>query len=108
MRINEYIYLHGDSQVLLVVKNPVDNAGDVRDTGSTPGLGRYLGGERGEIPWAEKPAGYSPWGYKESDMTERLSTLALDWIPGCLTGFRFSITKWCHVHTGTSDTVKLY
>ena len=43
MRINEYIYLHGDSQVLLVVKNPVDNAGDVRDTGSTPGLGRSPG-----------------------------------------------------------------
>ena len=43
MRINEYIYLHGDSQVLLVVKNPVDNAGDVRDMGSTPGLGRSPG-----------------------------------------------------------------
>ena len=23
-----------------------------------------------EIPWAEKPAGYSPWGQKESDITE--------------------------------------
>ena len=22
------------------------------------------------IPWTEKPAGYSPWGCKESDMTE--------------------------------------
>jgi len=43
VRINEYIYLHGDSQVLLVVKNPVDNAGDVRDMGSTPGLGRSPG-----------------------------------------------------------------
>ena len=36
MRIKEYIYLHGDSQVLLVVKNPVDNAGD---SGSVPGSG---------------------------------------------------------------------
>ena len=27
------------------------------------------------IPWTERIlAGYSPWGYKESDMTERLST----------------------------------
>ena len=26
------------------------------------------------IPWAEAHAGYSPWGYKESDATERLST----------------------------------
>ena len=22
------------------------------------------------IPWAEEPGGYSPWGHKESDMTE--------------------------------------
>ena len=22
------------------------------------------------IPWTEEPAGYSPWGHKESDMTE--------------------------------------
>ena len=27
-----------------------------------------------EIPWTEKPDGYSPWGTRESDMTERLST----------------------------------
>ena len=25
------------------------------------------------IPWTEKPGGYSPWGHKEWDMTERLS-----------------------------------
>ena len=24
------------------------------------------------IPWAEKPVGYSPWGHKELDTTERL------------------------------------
>ena len=29
----------------------------------------------GESPWTEDPCGlYSPWGHKESDMTERLST----------------------------------
>ena len=22
------------------------------------------------IPWTEEPGGYSPWGHKESDMTE--------------------------------------
>ena len=22
------------------------------------------------IPWTEEPVGYSPWGHKESDMTE--------------------------------------
>ena len=30
-----------------VVKNPPDNAGDVRDMGSIPGLGRSLRGENG-------------------------------------------------------------
>ena len=29
-----------DSQVVLLVKNPPGNAGDVRDEGSTPGLGK--------------------------------------------------------------------
>ena len=29
------------SQVALVVKNPLANAGDTRDTGSIPGLGRF-------------------------------------------------------------------
>ena len=28
-----------------------------------------------EIPWTEKPGGYSPWGRKESDTTEQLSTI---------------------------------
>ena len=26
------------------------------------------------IPWAEEPGGYSPWGHKESDTTDQLST----------------------------------
>ncbi|MDK7068669.1 hypothetical protein QP359_09440, partial [Lactobacillus paragasseri] len=25
-----------------------------------------------EIPWTEEPGGYSPWGHKKSDTTERL------------------------------------
>ena len=40
-----HIYTHaftGASQVPLVVKNPSANAGDVRDMGSIPGLGRSL------------------------------------------------------------------
>ena len=28
----------------------------------------------GESPWPEEPVGCSPWGFKESDTTERLST----------------------------------
>ena len=51
------------SQVALVVKNPLANAGDVRDGGSVPGLGDSL--EEGmttlssilawRIPWTEEP-----------------------------------------------------
>ena len=35
------------SQVALVVKNPPANAGDIRDMGSIPGLGRSPGGRYG-------------------------------------------------------------
>ena len=35
--------LFGASQVVLVVKNPPANAGDIRDTGSIPGSGRFPG-----------------------------------------------------------------
>ena len=35
------------SQVLLVVRNPPASAGDVRDTGSIPGLGRFPAGGHG-------------------------------------------------------------
>ena len=37
----------GASQVVLVVKNPPVNAGEVRDVSSTPGLGRSPGGGHG-------------------------------------------------------------
>ena len=36
--------LFGASQVALVVKNSSANAGDTRDSGSIPGLGRFPGG----------------------------------------------------------------
>ena len=63
----------------LVVKNLPANAGDIRDMGLIPGSGRSPGGghgnplqyscledhmDRGSLE------GYSPWGRKESDMTE--------------------------------------
>ena len=56
------------SQVVLVVKNPPANAGDVRDVGLIPGWGRSPGEGHGNrlqysswrIPWTEKPGGYSP------------------------------------------------
>ena len=36
------------SQVMLVVKNPPANAGDIRDLGLIPGLGRSFGGGHGD------------------------------------------------------------
>ena len=53
------------------------NAGDL---GLIPGLGSSLGNPL-EYPFLENPhgqrslAGYSPWGHKELDMTEQLSTV---------------------------------
>ena len=35
------------SQVVLEVNNPPANAGDIRDVGSIPGLGRFPGGGHG-------------------------------------------------------------
>ena len=65
-----------------MVKNLPANAGDVRDAGSIPRLGRSPGGGRGnplqysclENPHGQRSlAGYSPWRRKELDMTERLA-----------------------------------
>ena len=75
---------HRTSQVALVVKNPPANAGDKRC-----GFDHWVG----KIPWwrvwqpspvflpgesrgQRSQVGYSPWGHKELDTTERLSTHA--------------------------------
>ena len=68
----------GASQVVLVVKTPSANAGDIRDVGSVPGSGRSPGGGSGnrlQYPCLENPmerilAGYSPQDHTESNMTE--------------------------------------
>ena len=83
MKYSQYfiITIHGvwDSQMALVVKNPHANAGDVRDAGSIPGSRRSPGGGHADplqYSCLENPvdrqslAGYSPWGRKDSDMTE--------------------------------------
>ena len=69
--------MYGASQVVLVVKNLPANAGDRRDVGSIPGLGRSPGRGQptpvflpGESPWTEKTVGYGPWDGKEWDTTE--------------------------------------
>ena len=41
--INKYLNIDGASQVALLVKNPLVNAEEIRETGSIPGSGRSLG-----------------------------------------------------------------
>ena len=61
-----------------MVKNPPANAGDARDTGLIPGSGRFPWRKwqptpvflPGEFHGQRKLVGYSPWGCKESYMTE--------------------------------------
>ena len=70
------------SLVVLVVKNPPANAGDLKDAGSVPGSGRSPGGEHGNpllYSCLENPMDRGAWwasvhGVAESDMTEQLST----------------------------------
>ena len=65
-------------------KESAYNAGAAGDVGLIPGLGRSLGERHGnplqysclENSHGQRSlAGYSPWGRKESDTTERLSTI---------------------------------
>ena len=74
-------------QVALVVKNPLANAGGIRDADSLPGLGRSTEGGHGNLlqcsclensmergAWrAPGPWRYGPWGHKESGITEQLT-----------------------------------
>ena len=63
---------------MIVVKNSHANAGDIRNLGSIPGLGRSGEGGpgnpyqilAGRIPWTEKSGGLQSIGHTESDMTE--------------------------------------
>ena len=42
-QLESFETIQGASQVVLVVKNPLANAGDTRDVGLIPGLGRFPG-----------------------------------------------------------------
>ena len=67
---------------MLVVNNLPVNARDARDTDLIPGLGRSPGvGKGNPLQYCclkntidQSLEGYSSWGRKESDTTERLST----------------------------------
>ena len=68
-----------------MVKNPPTNVGELGDTGSISGSGRLSGvgsGDPLQYSCLENSmdrkawAGYSPWGCKESDMTEYTHTVS--------------------------------
>ena len=71
---------NGASQVVLVIKNPPANVGEIKDAGSISGLGRSPGGGNGnplQYSCLENPMDRGTWwatvhrvGCKESDMTE--------------------------------------
>ena len=80
--------LKGAFQVVLVVKNPLANAGDIRDTGSIPGLGRSTGGGHGnplQYCCLENPMDRGAWWAmfhrvtKSWTQLKRLSMHALQW-----------------------------
>ena len=61
------------------VSDGKESSCNAEDLGSIPGLGKSLGGDHGnpfqysclENPYGQRSlVGYSPWGHKESDMTE--------------------------------------
>ena len=72
-------------QVALVVKNPLSNAGDIRDVGSIPGSGRSPGGGHGN------PLQYAlcPWDHRDRSQLNRLSTMCTNSL------FKFTKT-FCH------------
>ena len=82
MNLVLFTYESQASQVVPVEKNPSASAGGIRDAVGSLGGEDPL--EEGTatlssifawgIPWTEEPGSYSPWGRKESDMTEQLNT----------------------------------
>ena len=82
-----------------VVKDLPPNAGDARDEDSTPGSGRFPWNRKwqptpvllpGESHGQRSLAGYSPWGCKESERTEWLSTQSTYFVLYLKTGAK----KW--------------
>ena len=54
----------GASQVVLVIEDPPSNTGDIRDMGSIPGSGRFLGGGHGNplhYSCVENPTDRGAW-----------------------------------------------
>ena len=86
----EWDWDHSMSQVALVVKNLLANAGDIRDTGLIHGSGRSPGGGHGnplqyyclENPWTEEPGGLQFMGLQR---------------------VRHNWSSWAHTHTRSAS-----
>ena len=64
--------------MVLVIKNPLANAGDIRDTGSIPGLGRSPGGGHGnplQCSCLENPMDRRAWKAKIHGVAKRRTQL---------------------------------
>ena len=68
LQLESFETIQGASQVVLVVKNPLANAGDTRDVGLIPGLGRFPGVENG-----------NPLQYSSNPETTGGQTLGTQW-----------------------------
>ena len=70
--------MHTASQVSLAVKNPPASAGDIRDAGSIPDLGRFPGGRCGnplQYSHLENPMDRGAWRAAVHRVTERWTRL---------------------------------
>ena len=69
-----------DSQVKPMVNNPLVNAGDIRDTGSIPGLGRSPGGGHGnplQYSCLENPTDRGAWWVRVHRVTKSRTRLSM-------------------------------
>ena len=80
-----------------VIKNPPANAGGIRDVGSVPGLGRYLGGEYGnrlQYCCLENPMDRGAWWVTDNRVTK--SQTWLTWLSMIVSGmWGFALTVAC-------------
>ena len=74
MCIQDSVSAHWASQVALVVKNLLTNAGDIREVGSIPGSGRPPGGGHGnplQYSCLENPMDREAWRATLHGVTKR-------------------------------------
>ena len=83
MFINTGVLLHLKFMCILGGSDSKESTCNAGDPGLIPGSGRFPGGENGSplqyscMGNSMKRGVYSPWGRKESDMTEQLTTVTL-------------------------------